>query len=137
MKKVLQQLLILLMCYAVFLIWPAPANSFFPILVYFMVAVTILWLPVKHYSKYKRGGSKKAQAWAAFGWDFLKILLVILLASFLAKNAAVYVSGFAESHWHGVGTFAGFISLLILSILVANGVKWGMEKLGKFLRLVD
>ncbi|MBL8078005.1 MAG: hypothetical protein JNM55_08585 [Anaerolineales bacterium] len=106
-----------------------------PILIYLILAISALLLPLKHYSNYKRASISKDQAWGGLGWDILKIFMIVFLVSFLGKTGAIYASGFAESRWQGTGALVGFIALLVVSVLIANGIKWGMEKLGKFLRL--
>jgi len=134
-KRILQQLLIMLMFFSLFLLWPAQAKVIGWIAFCMTLLLSIFVLPAKHYAKFKRGMITRLQVLGNTMWEILGMLLIVAAASWLGGAVAAYASSLAESRWQGMGVLGGFTAILVVCLVLTNGIKWGMEKLGNFLKL--
>ena len=133
MKRILQQLLFLLMVLSVFLIWPAYARTIIFILISMILIIAIFSIPRKHYASYKSAEISKSQYFGKILWDILKIILAIYTVSLLGQSASAYASSQAEVRWQGMGLLFGFITLIVVSLFTSNLFSWAMLKIDNIL----
>jgi len=123
------------MFFSLFLMLPEQAKGFLPVLSYGLLILSVVFIIANYRSASKRGMITPITAWRKATWDVFKMAVVIFITAVLGKAAATYAVMYGELHWQGKGALAGFLALLIVSLLTVNGVRWVMEQIGKLLKL--
>lgn len=124
------------MFYSAFLLWPSQAASIALPLVVIVLVLSIVLIPARYYSAYRRGDASGGQAFSGIVWNILSLVIAFVLISFLGRLAAVYVSRMIGMWLERLATAGAFIAVIIVSLAVVNGVGWVMRKLGSHLMVV-